>query len=264
MSDNNLVTKSDLVEFYGKILPYLNGQVPFALNQFDRSSLYSTEEKMIGQWTDSRPLYQITYISTFPSINTDKTIGTLPSNSRVVRMETVAYFANNNSLLVLPYSDNDSSHPVYVNDNKVIVYNDKSSDMSGKPVYATVQYYKTTDSPLSVRYGDTNDYSTTEQIVGTWIDSKPLYQKTVSCGALPNNASKEVSHGISNLSSCVSISGYGKVGTSSMPLPYVSNNTGSTWAIQMYVSDTKINITTIADLSSITESYVTLQYTKTT
>lgn len=39
-----------------------------------------------------------------------------------------------------------------------------------------------------------NDYfSTNEQVVGTWINGKPLYRKVVPFGALPNNATKEIS-----------------------------------------------------------------------
>ena len=39
---------------------------------------------------------------------------------------------------------------------------------------------------------ETMDYSTNEQCVGTWIDGKPLYQKTIQCGTIPNNASSDV------------------------------------------------------------------------
>ena len=35
-------------------------------------------------------------------------------------------------------------------------------------------------------------YSTTEQVVGTWINGKPLYRKVVPFGALPNNATKQI------------------------------------------------------------------------
>lgn len=35
-------------------------------------------------------------------------------------------------------------------------------------------------------------YSTAEQVVGTWINGKPLYRKVVPFGALPNNTYKDV------------------------------------------------------------------------
>jgi hypothetical protein len=63
--------------------------------------------------------------------------------------------------------------------NKVSIVNNKAS-WGGITCYITVQYTKTTDSANSFKYGDPNEYSTTEKIVGTWIDGKPLYQKTIS------------------------------------------------------------------------------------
>ena len=48
-------------------------------------------------------------------------------------------------------------------------------------------------------------YSTDEQIVGEWIDGKPLYQKTVDLGVLTNG--KVVNHNISNIAQIVDVQG---------------------------------------------------------
>lgn len=110
------------------------------------------------------------------------------------------------------------------------------------------------------------NYSTDEQVVGTWIDGKPLYQKTVDCGALPNNATKEVDHNISNLERVININGYAMASNISngyVTLPLVmANNVGS--QIMLLANATKIRIGTKTDQTAYTESYVTLQYTKTT
>lgn len=45
---------------------------------------------------------------------------------------------------------------------------------------------------------DILSFSTKEHIVGTYL-GKPLYAKTIYFGSLPNNGSKTVSHGISNM-----------------------------------------------------------------
>lgn len=55
---NKVVTEERLSEFYGQILPYMGGMPEILANKFSRSDIYSTEEKMIGVWTDSKPLYQ--------------------------------------------------------------------------------------------------------------------------------------------------------------------------------------------------------------
>ena len=43
-------------------------------------------------------------------------------------------------------------------------------------------------------------YTTTETRIGTWIDGKPLYRKTINFGNLPNNDTKYVAHNVSNIS----------------------------------------------------------------
>ena len=53
-----------------------------------------------------------------------------------------------------------------------------NSDFSATDV--TLQYTKTTDSTSPVEYASPNDYSTSEKIVGTWVDGKPIYQKTIT------------------------------------------------------------------------------------
>ena len=40
--------------------------------------------------------------------------------------------------------------------------------------------------------GTSDYYSTDEKVIGRWTDGKPLYQKTISCGTLPNNTTKTV------------------------------------------------------------------------
>ena len=107
------------------------------------------------------------------------------------------------------------------------------------------------------------DYSTTEQDTGLkWIDGKPIYQKTVNVGALPNTSASYVAHGILNIDTIVSNMGCAKNGDgTNLPLPNISTNL--TYAIQVSVTSTDIVIQTGVDRSAFS-GYVTLQYTKTT
>lgn len=108
------------------------------------------------------------------------------------------------------------------------------------------------------------DYSEVEKVVGSWIDGKPLYQKTVSCGALPNNSTKNTAHNISNIKKIVEIKGYATNGSTFVPFPYI-NGTNSNVVAGIYANSLNVIITTgSVDLSGYTESYVTLRYTKTT
>ena len=112
--------------------------------------------------------------------------------------------------------------------------------------------------------GSSEEYSTTEQKIGKWIDGTDLFMKTVNFGALPNNNQKATAHSISNLKNFIDISGVasGASGTSNrFPLPYIDTNQLSN-GIGIYADNTNITIRTGSDRSSYS-AYVTLKYTKT-
>ena len=107
-------------------------------------------------------------------------------------------------------------------------------------------------------------FSTSEKRVGTWIDGKPLYQKVVSFGALPNASNKNVAHGISNLKQvllCIAMT-MESSGTCAQ-LPYV-NNSQLNKCINYTIDRTNITVSTAADRSTFVTTYFTLVYTKTT
>lgn len=114
----------------------------------------------------------------------------------------------------------------------------------------------------SIAYKDFNKYSTTEQIIGTWIDNKPLYRKVIECGALPNNANKDVAHNIQNLGITVSCRGMA-VRTSDSRALTIPDSTPSA-EIVCGVTNTNVYITTNNDRSSFNNSFLILEYTKTT
>ena len=110
------------------------------------------------------------------------------------------------------------------------------------------------------------NYSTAEQVIGTWIDGKPLYQKTIDFGVMPSNTTKSVAHGISNIKRVVSIEGYSfnsTAGNLTVPLPFVST---SALGSQMDIRCDFTNVTVITGTGrqNFAESFVTLRYTKTT
>ena len=105
-------------------------------------------------------------------------------------------------------------------------------------------------------------YSSAERQVGVFTDGKPIYQKTISCGTLPNNATKNVAHNISNLDVVVNAFGFAKSTVNQTPIPFVNNTTVGS-QVAMFIDDTNITLRT-SDDRSIYSGYVTLQYTKTT
>ena len=107
-------------------------------------------------------------------------------------------------------------------------------------------------------------YSDQEREIGVWRDGKPLYQKTIDCGALPNNTTKNINHNISNIDFIVKAEGYALApNVNSIPIPFV-NNDNSTSQICLITTTSVISLRTSVDRSAFTKSYVTLYYTKTT
>lgn len=107
-------------------------------------------------------------------------------------------------------------------------------------------------------------YSTEEQDTGlTWIDGSPIYQKTFDCGAAPSNNLLEVAHGITGIDFVVDMRGTAIDTVAGFdPVPLVQGN--GTYQMALTVDNTNIKIVTAYHLSSITNIYVTLKYTKRT
>lgn len=108
-------------------------------------------------------------------------------------------------------------------------------------------------------------YSTTERKTGEkWIDGKDIYCKVVDVGNLPNAATKNVAHGITNFGSLVKLEGRALRSNDNLwfVLPNVpSPSAGVTSAIWVYADATNITIVTGLDRSNMAGT-VTLWYTK--
>lgn len=109
---------------------------------------------------------------------------------------------------------------------------------------------------------DRDNYSTTEQIVGTWIDGKPIYRKVIQCGALPNSANKDVAHNIQSIGTTIKCNGMAVRTSDKRALP-IPDSTPSA-EIVCGATNTNVYITTQNDRSSFDYSFLILEYTKTT
>lgn len=72
-----------------------------------------------------------------------------------------------------------------------------ATSLTGSEELPIVQAGNTKKSTIS--QVKAQNYSTTEQVIGTWIDGKPLYRKVIQLTTLPNNTTKTFAHSISNL-----------------------------------------------------------------
>ena len=158
----------------------------------NRSDIYDTTEKVIGCMTDGRPLYQKTFVGTSNSSGNITSVGTL-SNARVYNIKgvisnTSTTMANSTTSINIPVGATSTSGAAL--DVSIFAYFDTSTiylavadnanTYRNKGYAITVQYTKTTDSANSYNYANENDYSTSEKIVGTWVDGSYLYQRTIT------------------------------------------------------------------------------------
>lgn len=287
----NVVTEERLSEFYGEILPYLGGMPEALANKFSKSDLYSTDEKIIGCWTDGRPIYQKTFATKCPTVTTDgiAVLGSYidigASIENVVNCfgevrRTDGYTSP--IPFVGPMSSSDPSlgikfAKVYVANNYVstassrnkFAVQNNSIQLNNSDVYVTLQYTKTTDAANSFKYGNETDYSTDEKIVGTWIDGKLIYQKTISLGtsAIPNAEVTTTAHNISNIAEIIDIKAivHATSGLGTTILPRVQDNNAAQ-LIGLDVDGTSIYLKGRGANFKTTygSAYVTIQYTKTT
>ena len=175
---------------------------------FGKSSLYSTTEKVVGCWTDGRPLYQRTYSFTTPS--SEKTWGDVLSISSSYSVKNIfGYVYAGNLAVPFPYAlvgaTQEACVVAYQNGSYIKMWVTYSA-YAGVSGYMTIQYTKTSDSANSFNYASVNDYSTSEKIVGTWTNGANLYQRTYT-GTVPSSGSDIQLFSISGMN-VVDVKGY--------------------------------------------------------
>lgn len=143
---------------------------------------YSTEEQLTGKrWIDGKPIYQ----------KTIKYEGVLQTNVCIYQDDNIAeiinvfnkYFYDTN--FSVWNSEISGIYQTNIINRGNRLYGDIASAYDNRITKSrcTIQYTKTTDtelSPVSLpKIKSIHNYSTEEQIVGTWIDGKPIYEKVI-------------------------------------------------------------------------------------
>lgn len=106
-------------------------------------------------------------------------------------------------------------------------------------------------------------YTTSEQVIGKWIDGKPVYRKVLNIGT-PSSQRTYPTHGISNLENVIKLYGFCYTdGSTRQIIPMTYTN----WEIFAYdITDTVFTLNFSANQWSAnpTNVYVVFEYTKTT
>lgn len=116
--------------------------------------------------------------------------------------------------------------------------------------------------PVGLPHHGRADYHETEHYAGyAWINGRPVYRKVVDVGAMPNNTTKTVAHGIA-ANEVISIRGFAAGGGIVIPLPFVDSISVNN-NIYVHVGALDITIDANADRSAFS-GYIILEYTKAT
>lgn len=227
--------------------------------------IYSDTERVVGVWRDNKPLYAKTVgIGSLPNNATKVTAHGISDIDTICSIDGIAYDGSGKTI-PLGYINVDSyTYDVQVEVGKVNVEIKTKIDFTSYTGYITVQYTKTTDVAGSGNWNTdgvpTHHYSTNEQVIGTWIDGKPLYERTINGGALSSGT-----HNIETLTveEVKLIKGFvvdPNDASYMRPLPFSADSTN---AIRVDVTNHVLRIITYSSWSGYS-AYLTIQYTKST
>ena len=201
---NDQITAQNFKDFYGQIRPYLNGNVPTFANTFSKSDLYSTDEQLVGRWVNGKPIYQKTFIKENISISANTSTFVTMGNYVDEIDELISSFGNRNGEEPIPYTWNSLQIMGSLDKNTkafILECYRNGSAFTIPKISITYQYTKTNDSAISI--SDGNEYSLDEQVVGHWVNGKPLYQKTIIIPNCSPNTWNTTAHNISNVDDVV-------------------------------------------------------------
>lgn len=152
-----------------------------------RSNSFSTSEMLIGSWIDGKPLYQKTFTVQLSGTNAS-TLISIPNIDNLCDFEGYYNRGDQNNAIIAVNANSWTIQSALIvgkiSNGVEISYRGSIGLPSNSDVVVTCRYTKTTDSSINI--GMESDYSTTEKIVGSWIDGKPLYQKVVTGLTLSN------------------------------------------------------------------------------
>jgi hypothetical protein len=244
------------------------------VNAFNRGDIYSTDEKMIGQWIDGKPLYAKTINTGALSNAPNKKVAHSISNLGEIVSMLATYHRTDGKWFQISnvhLTTANKTLQLSITTTNVEIESNGGDYSDVDKSYVTLQYTKTTDSAISI--GSETEYSTDEKVVGTWIDGKPIYQKTF-----------EITSGISNdtaielQNNCETLVGY-RLNYADTPawhvfLPeYVGRGVSSSKLENLLMVCPIIDYTTHkltitprigTSVTTISKIVVTIQYTKST
>lgn len=232
------------------------------------SACYSSQEREVGCWTDGKPLYQITIDQTIGSDADYTVFANGIENAHLVNAKCEYSSGRWMSANYPSIGSLSSSKFCYV---EVLNGALKLHNQANQSTHwiATIQYTKTADIAGSGNWTPlgkpTVHYSTEEQVIGTWIDGKPLYEKTLHIVEGTEQTTKIYTTEIIDLNA-----EYIKLESAEVKFGAMGGNAWYTapfydsGSYNMTVGVSKTQMTITSNGWKYTEANVTVRYTKTT
>lgn len=105
-------------------------------------------------------------------------------------------------------------------------------------------------------------YSTSEQVVGTWIDGSTLYEKTFNI-TTPSTGLNSIPHNILNIGDIINIEGTAiRSNGATQPLGFISSANNYGWNVTVYDFSTTAFSLEVGGQLSLSKVIVTVRYTK--
>ena len=233
------------------------------------AQIYTTEEKQVGVWTDKKPLYAKTYTATITS-GTQWIDTGLDSGDLIVKSEGTLE-QNNGQILTLASGDTGAGAGI----NTFIVgvvtpskwsclFRTTSNDARGN-LTLTLYYTKGSDVAGSGGYEAYGFspviYSDVERVIGVWRDNKPLYQKTLYRHGTLSSHSLILFADVSALSIETLVFAHGVAREPNWGWCELPESEVRVWYNE---NDGYIKLDTQSITFVDADSYITIQYTKTT
>lgn len=165
--------------------------------------------------------------------------------------KTGAQVSVNGGLVASNATDNWVGFPILLNKGDVVTY--RASD-SARHYAVTVYGLKKTGITVQAE----ENYSTEEQVIGTWIDGKPLYRKVLNVGHnIPIN------HSVAelNINKCIKCDGFS---ANYGNLPNITQYTDYTTTLVYSASSKTIQVRKGNYVTIDDDIFVIIEYTKTT
>lgn len=162
-------------------------------------TICSDEERQVGVWRDNKPLYQKTIVKNSTDISgagVSFDVSTLDIDTCVDVFGTCDRIVTGVGTLIYPFNAYEDAslrtYLAYSKFNTCINFSIKFYvGESTSTQYITILYTKNSDVAGSGNWNTdgtpTHHYSTNEQVIGTWYNNKPLYEKTVEVTTVASN-----------------------------------------------------------------------------